>query len=209
MSKLFGSLSTFWNSIKIFCLHHAVKGRAKVCAIIFMSALITIPTFAQVKSPPDSLHRKPHSITKATLFSAAIPGLGQAYNRKYWKIPIIYAGFGVMTYFIISNTKDFKVYKEAYIYTANGDTAPIDNPFVGRYNASQLEQAMNYYARNRDLSWIITGVWYLLNILDAYVDANLWDYDISEDLSLHWEPAVAIQPAQQRVTSGVRLTLKF
>jgi hypothetical protein len=187
----------------------ALISKARVILIIMMTCLVLTPTFAQQKISTDTLRKTTHSITRAAVSSAILPGLGQAYNRKYWKIPIVYAGFGVLSYFIVTNTKEFRIYREAYVYTANGDTNPIDNPYVGRYNLSQLEQAMTYYGRNRDLSWIITGLWYVLNILDAYVDANLWDYDISEDLSLHWEPSVAIRPQQPGFTSGVRIILNF
>lgn len=151
-----------------------------------------------------------HSISKAAIYSAVLPGLGQAYNRKYWKIPIIYAGFGVITYFIVSNTQEFKTYNEAYVYQANGETYPIDNPYVGRYTLTQLQDAMDYYRRNRDLSYIIGGVWYIANILEAYVDAHFFEYDISDDLTMRVSPSVSPLPAaKNQSVPGVKVSFKF
>lgn len=151
-----------------------------------------------------------HSVGRAAIYSAILPGLGQAYNRKYWKIPIIYAGFGVIGYFVYSNTKEFNLYKEAYVYTANGETYPIDNPLVGRYNTSQLQEGMDFYRRNRDLSYIIGGVWYIANILEAYVDAHFFDYDISEDLTMRLSPAfVRFPETPMEASPGIRISLKF
>jgi Family of unknown function (DUF5683) len=151
-----------------------------------------------------------HSISKAALYSAVLPGLGQAYNRKYWKIPIIYAGFGVITYFVISNNNSYKQYNEAYIYQANGETYPTDNPYVGRYSLTQLQDAMDYYRRNRDLSYIIGGLWYVANILEAYVDAHFFEYDISEDLTMRVSPTVSPLPAgKMQSAPGIRVSFKF
>ena len=185
----------------------------KVVAVIItlVITLSSLQGFPQGKSESaqESLHMQ-HSIAKAAAFSAVLPGLGQAYNRKYWKIPIIYAGFGVITYFVISNNNEFQTYKEAYIYTANGETYPIDNPYVGKYNLSQLQDGMDYYRRNRDLSYIIGGIWYVANILEAYVDAHFFDYDISEDLSMRLSPSVYSLPTSTyQPVPGIKIALKF
>jgi hypothetical protein len=153
---------------------------------------------------------KTHSVGRAAIYSAVLPGLGQAYNKKYWKIPIIYAGFGVMGYFIVSNNNEYKVFKEAYIYVANGETYPIDNPYVTKYSQTQLQDAMEYYRRNRDLSIIVCGLWYTLNILEAYVDAHFFDYDISEDLSMSIKPAAVISPFTSiQPAPGIKVSFKF
>jgi hypothetical protein len=160
-----------------------------VCIILPLSLLSSIQSRGQ---SADTLiqekEKKSHSIKRATIYSAVLPGLGQAYNKKYWKIPIIYAGFGVMTYFIIYNTQEYNEYKEAYIYKANDETYPIDNDYVDIYNLDQLESGMDTYRRYRDISYIVTALWYVINILDANVDAHFVDYDISDDLSLEWQP---------------------
>jgi hypothetical protein len=174
--------------------------------------MILNPVKAYLQDMP--LKAKPklpeHSVNKAAIFSAILPGLGQAYNKKYWKIPIIYVGFGVFGYFIVSNNKEFKTFKEAYIYTANGDTSYTDNPYVGRYDASKLKEGMTYYQRNRDLSIILGCLWYTLNILEAYVDAHFFTYDISDDISMHVGPSAVRMPSA-RVTAvpGIKVSFKF
>lgn len=153
---------------------------------------------------------KTHSITRAAVYSAVLPGLGQVYNKKAWKVPIIYAGFGVLGYFVYANNEEYQVYKEAYIWKANGSTDTIDNPYAYKYNQSQLQSGMDYYRRNRDLSIIVGSLWYVLNILEAYVDAHFFDYDISEDISLRLDPVVS--PAaftRSNTAPGLKITLKF
>jgi hypothetical protein len=153
--------------------------------------------------------KKPHSPTRAAIYSAILPGLGQGYNRKYWKIPIVYAGFGVITYFIINNTSQYRDYKEAYTYVASGDSSYTDNELVGKYDEQQLLDGKNYYRRNMELSYIIGALWYILNIIDASVDAHFFDYDVSEDLSIRVDPMMHVRPEDLRPVTGVRLTLKF
>jgi hypothetical protein len=154
--------------------------------------------------------KKPHSIAKAAILSAALPGLGQVYNRKAWKVPIIYAGFGVLGYLVYNNNIEYQNYKEAYVWVANGSVDTIDNPYAYKYNLSQLQSGMDYYRRNRDLSIIVTSLWYVLNILEAYVDAHFFDYDISEDLSLRISPAATPTSfTRTNVSPGLKITLKF
>src|ERR1035438_5530514 len=75
---------------------------------------------------PDSVMEKKHSPTKATIMSAVLPGLGQVYNKKYWKVPVIYVGFGILTYFIVTNAQEYNAYKGAY-------TEKTDSIFNGKY----------------------------------------------------------------------------
>ncbi|NQT78263.1 MAG: hypothetical protein HQ565_11145 [Bacteroidetes bacterium] len=157
----------------------------------------------------DSTLAKPHSPNKAAIFSAVLPGLGQAYNKKYWKIPIIYAGFGVFVYFAISNRSEYIKYKEAYTYVASGDSSSIDNDYVWEYDEQQLLDGKNYHRRNMELSYILGGLWYILNIVDASVDAHFFDYDVSDDLTIRLEPVVNYQWRDPRPVSGLKLTLKF
>jgi len=173
-------------------------------------------TFAQKPITSDSIVKekavniKPtHSPHKATVFSMVLPGLGQAYNHKYWKIPVIYAGFGVLGYYLLTNNDEYSKFKEAYRYVASGDTSPISNPYVGKYNQDQLLTAKDYYRRRLELTYILSGVWYLLNVVDATVDAHFFDYDISDDLSMHIEPAIQCKPLSFQPQPGVRLTFRF
>lgn len=185
--------------------------RSILLCILFTAFVIPNQSLAQKNAviPADTLIKKPHSPTKAALYSAVLPGLGQAYNRKYWKIPIVYAGFGLITYFIISNTQEYRKYKEAYTYVANGDSTYIDNDYVGKYDEQQLLDGKDYHRRNMELSYIICGLWYALNIIDASVDAHFFDYDISEDLSLRLDPVMHVRRQDLGTVSGIKLTLKF
>lgn len=176
-----------------------------VISMSFPGATIT----AQVNDTIHSEVLKPHSPTRAAVFSAILPGLGQGYNKKYWKIPIVYAGFGVITYFIATNTKEYRNYKEAYTYVASGDSSAIDNELVGRYDEDQLLSGKNYYRRNMEFSYILGGLWYILNIIDATVDAHFFDYDISEDLSIRVDPVMLHRRDDYRPVSGLKLTLNF
>ncbi len=131
----------------------------------------------------------PHSANKAALFSAVLPGAGQAYNRKYWKIPVVYAGFGTLIYFIHSNHTEYVKFRDAYSFKAAATPdSSLYNEYADRYPLASLLEGRDYYRRNRDLTYILTSVWYLLNVVDAAVDAHLFDYDISDNLSLSWKP---------------------
>lgn len=120
---------------------------------------------------------------KAALMSAIIPGLGQVYNKKYWKVPIIYGGSAILIYSISENNKEYKKYKEAIVFRSDDDSTTVDD--YPRYTNEDLTVRKNYYRRNRDLSYILAGLLYTLNILDAYVDSQLMNFDINDDLSLH------------------------
>jgi hypothetical protein len=157
----------------------------------------------------DSVLAKKHSPTKATLMSAALPGLGQLYNKKWWKVPIIYAGFGVMTYFIVTNTDLYIDYKCAYIESSYGNTNGNYKDLVNRYTQDELLSAREYYRRNLEISILITTLWYILNIVDAAVDAHLYTFDISEDLSLKLEPAFQPVGFSAKPTPGLKLSIRF
>lgn len=119
----------------------------------------------------------------------ALPGLGQVYNKKYWKVPVIYAGVGVLGYFAITYSKQYQKAKEAYNYVNTGQTYPIDNDFVTRYDAGQLRSLRDFNRRNLEFTYILGGLLYLLNVIDATVDAHFYNFDISDDLSLKLGPA--------------------
>lgn len=128
-----------------------------------------------------------HSPKMALLLSAVLPGLGQAYNKKYWKIPIIYAGLGGLSYLIYFEDNKYQCYRNAYIYQVDGDplTKGICN---GRSDVTTLETLKNYYRRNRDLAISGMALWYALNLVDAVVDGHLYHFDVSDNISLNWRP---------------------
>lgn len=135
-------------------------------------------------------------VKKATTLSTICPGAGQIYNRSYWKVPFVVGGFASLIYCIDWNNRGYQRFQKAYHlladYEANPDKYP-DGPtdeFRGRYSTSFLKNLKDSYRRNRDLCIIITAGIYILQIIDAHVDAHLRDYDISDDLSMNIEPLV-------------------
>lgn len=158
----------------------------------------------------DTLNIKYHSPHKATIYAMVLPGLGQAYNKKYWKIPVVYAGFATLTYFIINNRNEYIKYRDAYDYVTQGDTLfPINNEYVSKYDQDQLLSGRDYYRRNLEFTYILTGLWYIITVLDATVDAHLFDYDISNDLSLKFKPVRNNLIFAGRFSPSITLTLKF
>ncbi len=151
-----------------------------------------------IKEPYDPL-----APSKAAFYSAVIPGLGQAYNKKYWKIPIVYVGIGTGIYFYTSNRKEYNRFRDAYKRRLDGFT---DDEFQGISNET-LIRAQRTSRRNMDISLAVAVGFYLLNIVDANVDAHLKQYNISEDLSL--SPNVDFNPFQASTNYGLSLTYKI
>lgn len=158
---------------------------------------------------PDSIREKEHSAKKATLMSTCLPGLGQIYNRKYWKVPIIYAGFGVLGYLIAFNTSYYLDFKCAYVESVNGNTNGNYADLVNRYTQSELISSREYYRRNLEISILVTALWYILNILDATVDAHLYSFNISKNLTMKLEPVITPPVANTLTGGGIRLSLRF
>lgn len=141
-----------------------------------------------------------HSPRRATIYSAVLPGLGQIYNRKYWKVPLVYGGFATLGYFINFNNEQYTTYRQAYSDIIDNDPNTTSymklnvNPSlllperISNFT-EQLRSAKDYWRRNRDLVVIGTVVFYALNVIDASVDANFFNFDISDELTINWVPA--------------------
>jgi len=139
----------------------------------------------------------------AAFYSAVLPGLGQAYNKKYWKIPIIYAGMGVGIYFYIQNDEEYQRFRDAYKSRLAGYT---DDEFWGEGSTpivsnERLIDAQKDATRDKNLSILVTGVFYILNIIDANVDAHLRQFNVNEDLTL--EPNFNIDPINSKANYGM------
>ncbi len=147
---------------------------------------------------------KTHSIAKAAWLSTVFPGLGQAYNRSYWKMLIIYAGLSTTIYFTADNHKSYRRFLDAFHTRIDSDSVTTD-PYVGIYNERQLIEIQNRFRKWRDISIILTVVVYALNILDAYVDAHLHYYNVDDNLSFYMEPAIIKSPYY----NFLGLSLKF
>lgn len=119
--------------------------------------------------------------------SAALPGLGQVYNKKYWKVPIVYAAFAADYFAYTYNQKGYAKYKQAYIYRMDSDSSTIDE-FDGILDETTIKGQRDDYRKYRDLNFIIAAGIYVLNIVDANVDAQLFYFDISDDLSFNIQP---------------------
>lgn len=128
----------------------------------------------------DSL--KTHSPTKATILSGILPGAGQAYNRKYWKIPIVYAGLGALGYSVFYNRKQTRSFQEALTYRLDNDPNTTDTKYAN-YSDAQVRSERDFYRSNRDLSIVGFFLMYTLNIVDAAVDAHLYKFDVNQSLS--------------------------
>lgn len=126
---------------------------------------------------------------KAAILSAVIPGLGQAYNKKYWKIPIIYAGMGTLGYFFVKNQNDYNYYRNNLIAVNDNDPATLNQT---TYNSDQLVTIKTTFRKRRDLSGFGLGLIYVLNIIDANIDAHLKTFDIGDNLSLKITPKTDI-----------------
>jgi len=167
-------------------------------SVIILCSLLSFTASGQGER--DSL---PHSPLKATVYSALLPGAGQIYNKKFWKLPIVYGGLGTCIYFIDRNTRKFNTYKNALIAEQDGDPATVNTT---GYSAFQLDQLQDTYRNWKDLSWIICAGVYVLQILDANVDAHLFYFDVSKDLSLFVRPSLDFAG---ELNSGLCLGLNF
>ena len=151
----------------------------------------------------------PLAPSRAAFYSVVLPGLGQAYNKKYWKIPIIYAGMATGIYFYIQNDKDYDRFRDAYKRRLAGFT---DDEFYGEGTSpiisnDRLIDAQKSAQRNKDLSLVVSIVFYLVNIIDANVDAHLKQYNVSKDLSL--EPNIELNPINVQTNYGLSLKYSF
>jgi hypothetical protein len=183
-----------------------LKLSSKIAALLLFAMTVTC-----AGQPGDTLTVNKHKTRRyivepirSTMFAAALPGLGQIYNRKYWKVPFVYAGFGALGYAVSFNTKNYNTFINAYQDFT--DIVPETDSYLTllknlnpeqydpvlyptRYNPSTqawvettLLNGVEYYRKYRDLSYIGIAAWYLITIIDANVDASLFDYDITEDL---------------------------
>lgn len=148
-----------------------------------------------------------HNPKIAVILSTVIPGAGQVYNRKYWKTPIIWAGLGACGYFIRSNHILYKDYKSALIQRADTSIKEPDK-YLDIYSTDQLLTLQDQYRQNRDIFIIVTTLVYVLNIVDALVDAHLFTFDVSDDLSINWQPFYRYG-VNTSSTAGLSLQMKF
>ena len=145
----------------------------------------------------------PLTPAKAAFYSAILPGLGQAYNKKYWKIPIVYGAIGVSLYYYIDSNQKYNQYRDAYKRRLEGFT---DDEF-SYLDESRLIAGQKFYQRNRDLSALFVVGFYVLNIVDANVDAALIQFNVNENLSVR--PDVYMNDVTLKANLGLTLNYNF
>ena len=184
-----------------------------------------------VSLSPSPVKRLKISPLRATMLAAAFPGLGQIYTRKYWKVPFVYAGFGGVGYAVAYNTKWYNRYTKAfqdftdnvpetasYVDLIRGISRDVYDPSLNSKNfrpetasyiRDQLLNQVDYFKRYRDLSYIGIGAWYLISILDANVDASLFDYDVGDNLNVTLAPFQFPLYNYMAVGMNITLTINF
>lgn len=187
-----------------------------------------------VPIPPEKkIKFKPNS-SKAVLYTAIFPGLGQIYNQKYWKLPIVYGGLVGLVYAITWNGRIYGDYTDGYraimkddYYSegnrdawlsllsrsqikndVNGDTYQFTDASKLTSNREKIRRSRDFYRRNRDLAIIGVVGLYAISMIDAYVDAELFDFDISPDLSFRVAPYVGLDASQQKMI-GIQCNIIF
>lgn len=183
----------------------------------------TVPTVVVDENSPYGLDGKKiftPSPTRAVWLSALFPGLGQVYNRRYWKIPIVIGAFMGIGYGTSWNNGQLQDYSQAYRDLMDND--PSTKSYMNFFPSTTKEEDLDktwltntmrtrrdFYRRNRDLCIICLVGMYLLCMVDAYVDASLAHFDISPDLSIDWSPAMIVNPSDKKVSLGLNWAFNF
>jgi hypothetical protein len=160
-------------------------------------------TVLVAKDTVKSIDIDPLTPAKAAFYSAILPGLGQAYNKKYWKIPLVYGAIGVSMYYYLDSNKSYHQYRDAYKRRLEGYT---DDEF-SYLDESRLISAQKFYQRNRDLSALFVVGFYVLNIIDANVDAALIQFNVNENLSVR--PDVNMNNVTLKANVGLTFNYNF
>ena len=155
----------------------------------------------------DTLRLKQHD-PKTASWLALIPGAGQIYNKKYWKLPIVYGGLGATGFLIYFYADKTAIYRKEYVARVNGETEKL-NPKLASEPDYSILKIRNFYRRNMEICIASCTVIYLLSILDACVDAHLYYYDISDNLAVGIKPKINYNPINGAATPGMGLIVKF
>lgn len=176
----------------------------KLLLIILFSILFSGITNAQEKK----IEEKEHSPKKAIYLALALPGAGQIYNKKYWKLPLVYGALAGSLSYTVYNHNRFKKFESAL---KDFQESTDENPekYLGLYDETKVGEIALEYRNERDRGILITAGVYLLQVLDAYVDAHLFDFDISDDLSLNISPSFNYSLPDQSFQSGLSLNFSL
>lgn len=145
----------------------------------------------------------PLAPAKAAFYSAIFPGLGQVYNKKYWKVPLVYGAIGTSLYFYTSNNDKYHEFRNEYKSRLLG----VTNAKYSYLTNDRLTTAQRFYQRNRDLSMLITAAFYILNIVDANVDAHLGQFNVNDNLT--FKPTMNPNDLNYKPSVGLAFNYKF
>lgn len=152
--------------------------------------------------------KRKHSPARACVYSAILPGLGQIYNRKWWKAPIVWGAVGTLGYFMVATRRNYVTYRNAYRLRIDTSATTIDQ-FDSVYSTSTLKGLRDQWQRYSEQTILGFSAIYILNIVDAFVDAHLWDFDVSDDLSAHFKPDFRYNAFTGQSQFSLNLAFKF
>ena len=189
-----------------------MKHLAKYSIRVIIFLMLTLFSFNSKGQTDTIIAKKPimtaHSPRKATILSAILPGAGQVYNKKYWKVPLVYAAIGGCLYVALDNNKEYKKYFKELAYRSN-NPGFTSNSELAIFSDANLSEQADYHRKWRDNFYVFTAVAYGLNIIDANVDANLFNFDVSNDLTLNISPYTDYSLALQAPVGGLSLKFNF
>lgn len=177
--------------------------------LLLVAPLVATAQDTEILRPADTTKSviNPNAPAKAAFYSALIPGLGQAYNKKYWKIPLVYIGLGISVYSYVDQNKKYQAFRTEYKKRLNGTSLGTTDPTYGRYTNDQIIRGQKFHQKNRDLSMLISAGIYILNIVDANVDAHLMQFNVNDNLAI--KPDVKQNEFDFRYNYGLTFTYRF
>ena len=147
----------------------------------------------------------PLAPSKAAFYSAVLPGLGQIYNKRYWKLPLVYGAIGGGVALYSYNNTEYNRFRDAFKKRRAG----FEDPDFAVFSDSALQDAQERFQRDRDLWLLLTIVAYALNIIDANVDAHLKQYNVNENLGFDFKPYLELNTVTQNPNYGLTMIVKF
>ncbi|MEQ9286711.1 MAG: DUF5683 domain-containing protein [Cyclobacteriaceae bacterium] len=193
-------LASFILFVAIIALSHETKAQRLLQSDSLLVEKDAIETFTSVST------RDPN---KASLYAAVFPGLGQIYNRQYWKLPFVYGGLMLFGHYINNRHVLFNAFRNAYLAETDGDDSTI-NPFEGRFgSATTLERNAESLRRDRDYLMVLGTLYYLLSIVDAHIAAHLSEFDVNDDLTFQIRPSMYSGNRYTAQNVGVSLVINL
>ena len=182
------------------------EGLAQEKADTTVKVVVTDTTLINSNQPVDTIRSYANRFDprKALLFAAVLPGSGQVYNKKYWKLPLVYGGFGLLINAVVFYQTAYVKYKHELFIKLNDPNAIVPSGLP----PDQLRSIVDQARRQRDYFLVLTGLMYILQMVDAHVDAHLKEFDLNPKLQAHFEPRM-IQDSMLGRSSGVALIIRF